>query len=225
MVGPGTRRFALPRVRSDFDFDGLRGFDTSLQVRIPGPFPYTGRDAIHQSRRFELWSPNSSKMPVCPGTMLAGFSLAPPLAYRRTDGSSDWTLAPQHLDTNFLHHPFITDPERATGNKPEFMYLTAVWNSLAGSYIGRLQLGFCASLRNRAAQLEQMRLTVFSILPPHLGHLTRLISDAPTPFDLDQFGNDMDWETCIDGLGGGEGWLVTDGAGVLLLEKFCPCSS
>lgn len=49
-----TRHFLLPHVHKGFDYGGIRGIDTSLNVRIPQPFTYTGRDVCAQSQRFEL---------------------------------------------------------------------------------------------------------------------------------------------------------------------------
>jgi len=196
-----TRLFTHPRVHADFDFDGIRGFDTSLRVRIPGPFSYYGRDVCHQQRRFELWSPNSSKTPVYPGTRPAGFSLVPPLTHRRTDGSGgrfDWTLIPQHLDRKVLHHPFILDPERVNHTQPEFTYLTAVWHSLPKPSTGRLDREFISRLCERAAMLEKSRLDAVSKLPPNLRDLATLVSDAPTQSEIQKFGDDLDWDTCVD---------------------------
>jgi hypothetical protein len=204
MVGD-TRVFTHPHVHANFDFDGVRGFDTSLRVRIPSPFPYSGRDVCHQRRRFELWSPNSWKTPVYPGTRPAGFSLVPPLTHRRTDGSGgryDWTLIPQHLDRKVPHHPFILDPERASANHalPEFAYLTSVWRSSRKPSVGHLDPVFVSCLRDRAVTLETNRLGALYQLPPHLHDLGTLISDAPTQSEIQKFEGDLDWDTCVEGM-------------------------
>ena len=153
-----TRRFTTPHVHANFDFDGSRGFDTSLNFLLPEISQYTGRDVRYGARRFELWSPNSFKLPVYPGTRPPGFSLVPPLAYRRTDGSGgrfDWTLIPQYLDTNLLHHPFIIDPQLVQCPvPPEFTYLTHVWESSGFSH-GRLTREFYNTLLGRAEVLEK----------------------------------------------------------------------
>jgi hypothetical protein len=129
-----TRHFTTPHVHSNFNFDGCRRFDTSLNLHLPAIFSqYTGRDVHYGAQPFELWSPNSLKLPVYSGTIPPGFSLMPPLTHCRTDGSGrrfDWTLIPQYLDTNRLHYPFILDPKLIQFPvPPEFTYLTHVWES------------------------------------------------------------------------------------------------
>ena len=123
IINHDTRRFLQSRrpFPADFGYDGLRAFDTSFSVCLTTPFKYTGRDVLYRSRRFELWSPNSSQLPVYPGLPPANFNMVPPLQYPRVDGSGgrfDWTLNPQHFDTNRLHLPFITTPEHASVTSP-----------------------------------------------------------------------------------------------------------
>jgi hypothetical protein len=196
-----TRYFTTPHVHADFDIDGVRAFDTSLDLTITVSLKYvTSRDVQSGTRRFELWSPNSSKSPVYPGTKPATFSLLPPLPHRRTDGSGgryDWTLIPQHLDANYLHHPFILDPAHASANLPEFAYLTSVWEA-CGLSKGRLDHQFYDALVHRAAYLEKVRLDVIKSIPSDLCHLVNLVSDAPTPADIFQFKSDITWDVCVE---------------------------
>jgi hypothetical protein len=202
-VGTDTRHFLRPHVHANFDFAGVRSLDTSLHARIPTPFRYTGRDVLYRSRRFELWSPNSTKTPIYPGMKPIGLSLTPPLIHRRTDGSGgrfDWTLIPQYLDRSVLHHPFILDPERADGSSAEFIYLTTVWQSLPNSSHGRLNRSFYTSLLDRAAELEKKRQDMLKILPPDWLELATLVSDAPTSSHIRRYEGDIDWDTCVEQL-------------------------
>jgi len=150
------RCFTRPHVHANFDFDGIHGFDTSLSITIRSTFTNTGQDVQCGTRRFKLWSPNSSKFLVYPGTRPAAFSITPPLQRRRTDGSGgryDWMLIPQHLDMNYLHHPFIHNPSYTSPNDPEFAYLTLVWKA-CGLSKGRLDQNFYRTMVCRAASLE-----------------------------------------------------------------------
>ena len=197
-----SRRFIYPRVHANFDFDGIRGFDTSSHLRIPGPFKYTGRDVVHQSRRFELWSPNSQKMPVYPGTKPVSFSLVPPLTHPRTDGSGgrfDWTLIPQHIDVNLLHHAFIIDPARLKTQSAEYVYLTSVWESLSPDK-GRLKQSFIRDLLTRAEKLERRRLEVLDGLPSALQAFSSLVSLAPITSDIRRFDGEITWDSCVEGV-------------------------
>jgi hypothetical protein len=200
MPGPGdTRRYNLSYVHSDFDFDGACGFDTSLHFSVPIN-QYGGHDVIYGHRRFELWSPNSLQLPGYPGTRPAQFSLVPPLAHRRVDGSGgrfDWTLVPQALDPNFLHHPFILNPEFIKHPLPEFTYLTSVWVSSVGSK-GHLQPDFYSSLLSRAEELETYRLRALPCVPVDLNYLSTLVSEAPTLVDIHTFAHDMLWDVCVE---------------------------
>jgi hypothetical protein len=197
-----SRRFTRPHVRADFDFDGVRGFDTSLHIHIPAPIKYVGRDVVHQSRHFELWSPNSEKTPVYPGTKPVGLSLVPPLDHHRTDGSGgrfDWTLIPQHIDTNHLHHPFILDPARLKTRSPEYVYLTSVWDPLSPTS-GRLRQDFFGSLISRAEKLESRRLDMLNDTPSSLRALASLVSNAPIASDFQHFEGEITWDTCVEGV-------------------------
>ena len=197
-----SRCFTSPHTHANFDFDGIRGFDTSFHLRIPGPFKYTGRDVVHNFKRFEMWSPNSRKTPVYPGTKPVGFSLVPPLPHPRSDGSGgrfDWTLIPQHIDINTLYHAFILDPARLKVQSPEFVYLTSVWESLSPAK-GRLKKRFVESLLARGAKLEHRRLEVLKGIPPMLQALGSLVSHAPRPSDIQRFGEGTTWDSCVEGM-------------------------
>lgn len=120
--------YTSPHYHVDFDYNGLCGFDTRLSFTINQKFGYLDRDVELKdplggvSRRFELWSPNACSIPIYPGTHPPGFSMNPPLACLRPDGSGgryDWKVLPQYLDTNWLHHPFIRRPD-VGGDRPEF---------------------------------------------------------------------------------------------------------
>jgi hypothetical protein len=161
-----------------------------------------GRDVVDQSKRFELWSPNSQKTPVYPGTKPVGFSLVPPLPHPRTDGSGgrfDWALIPQHIDVNLLHHAFIIDPARLTIRSPEFVYLTSVWKSLSPAN-GCLEKNFLRDLLDRAEKLKNRRLDALNDLPPGLQALGSLVSSAPSALDIRQFEGEITWDSCVEGM-------------------------
>jgi hypothetical protein len=200
-----TRRFLQSPFPADFGYDGLRAFDTSFSVCLTTPFKYTGRDVLYRSRRFELWSPNSSQLPVYPGLPPANFNMVPPLQYPRVDGSGgrfDWTLNPQHFDTSRLHLPFIMTPEHASIASPylaEFTYLTSVWIShpLPAKTHGTLSPTFLTALSQRAAALEDERVAATCEIPACWTYLNSLVSETPTIEVLSSLGVEMEWEECI----------------------------
>ena len=200
-----TRRFIHQPFPADFQYDGLRAFDTSFSFTLTTPFNYTGRDVLHRSRRFELWSPNSSRLPVYPGLTPANFNMIPPLQYPRVDGSGgrfDWTLNPQYFVTNRLHLPFIMTPEHASRTPtylPEFAYLTSVWIShpIPARTRGILSREFITALSGRAATLEEQRVAAVRDIPDCWEYLKFLVSEAPTVDTLSSFVVEMEWEECV----------------------------
>jgi hypothetical protein len=199
-----TRVFIYSPFPADFDYDGLRAFDTSFSFTLSNKFNYTGRDVQHRGRRFELWSPNSSRLPVYPGLSPADFNMTPPLRYPRTDGSGgrfDWTLHPQYFDANRLHLPFIMTPESAVSSQhlPEFTYLTSQWNDhpMPAQTTGTLSREYIASLCSRAASLEEQRVAVVGDIPTSWDFLKCLVSEAPTTETLTKFGLGMEWGECV----------------------------
>jgi hypothetical protein len=87
-----NRVFTTPHHHVDFGYDSLRGFDTRLSHTITQSFSYEGydvelRDTVRGNRRFELWSPNFSTIPMYPGTPPSNFSMTPSLRCLRVDGS------------------------------------------------------------------------------------------------------------------------------------------
>lgn len=187
------RHFIHPPFPADFGYDGLRTFDTSFS-----------RDVEHHGRRFKLWSPNSSRLPVYPGLPPADFNMTPPFRYPRTDGYGgrfDWTLHPQYLDANRLHLPFITTPESTVDSQHllEFTYLTSQWDDhpAPSQTTGTLSREYVASLSSRAASLEEQRVAVVGDIPASWDFLKRLVSEAPTTETLAKFGLGMEWEECV----------------------------
>jgi hypothetical protein len=196
-----------PHHHADFDYDGPRRFDTGLPVTISN-FNYIGRDveyadplvpdSDHVPRRFELWSPNATKIPVYPGKPPAGFSMTPPLAHPRSDGSGgryDWTVVPQHFDRRHPHHPFIRKPSESV---IEFQPLTQFW--LASGSGGQLSDEYCNSLLDRANDLEQQRVLKSKSIPSGWSCILALVDEHPTENDISHFRGTTDWETCVHGL-------------------------
>jgi hypothetical protein len=195
---PDTRVFTTSHHRSSFGYDSLCGIDTRLSVTITQSFRYTGWDVEFEGRRFELWSPNSNYRPMYPGTRPVSFSMTPPQSIPRVDGSGgryDWTLLPQHIDSNVFHHPFIIKPESAP-HEPEFQYLTAVWKS-ANSTLGNLAPDYISRSLNRAAALENERLAQWDAIPAQWGYLRHLVDIHPTLNDITRLSGLIDWETCV----------------------------
>jgi hypothetical protein len=201
MTDSDTRIYHNPHYHSDFQYsDGFRSFDTTLSFNITSKFEYVGHDVEYSGRRFELWSPNADRIPVYPGTPPSSFSMVPPLSHPRVDGSGgrfDWTLVPQHLDANKLHHPFIMKPENG-GGRVEFEYITSQWQRppLASG----LSEAFITGLLRRAEDLEENRISWLSIIPEKCRQIVDLVDSQPSPKDIIQFRSLKDWEKCVGGV-------------------------
>src|SRR6202142_2261363 len=211
-----NRVFTTPHYHVDFGYDGLRGFDTRLSHTITQHFSYEGydvelRDTVRGNRRFELWSPNFSTIPMYPGTPPPNFLMTPPLRCLRVDGSGgryDWTLFPQHLDTNRLHLPFIIRPGQGLRERlVEFRPLTHspdVWKpTYLGPTKGCISAGYLKSLSERAATLESARIALLpsiSAAHPDWAYIKTLVDAHPTPAEISRFTTITDWESFLHGL-------------------------
>jgi hypothetical protein len=194
-----TRIYHSPHYRSGFQYhDGFRSFDTTLSFTITSKFEYVGHDVEYSGRRFELWSPNADRIPVYPGTSPSSFSMVPPLPHPRIDGSGgrfDWTLVPQHLDANKLHHPFIMTPEHGKG-RVEFECLTSTWQHAPGE----LSEEYITRLLHRAKELEERRLLLLPTIPDACNQIISLVNSHPTSNEIIQFRGLRNWEKCVSGV-------------------------
>lgn len=138
-------------------------------------------------------------MPVYPGTKPV--NIKPPFE-PRIDGSYgqfDWTLIPQHLNTNLLHHAFILDPKRLKDGLVDYIPLTRQWESLSLG-TGHLQLLFVTSLIAQAEKLERRHLQMLDTLPSALHKIGSLVSCAPTTLDIRQFDGEITWDEGVEGV-------------------------
>src|SRR6202142_1748462 len=211
-----NRVFTTPHYHVDFGYDGLRGFDTRLSHTITQHFSYEGydvelRDTVRGNRRFELWSPNFSTIPMYPGTPPPNFSMTPPLRCLRVDGSGgryDCTLFPQHPDTNRHHLPFIIRPGQGLRERlVEFRTLPhspGVWKPAhLGPTKGCISAGYLKSLSERAVTLESARIALLpsiSAAHPDWAYIKTLVDAHPTPAEISRFTTITDWESFLHGL-------------------------
>ena len=132
-----------------------------------------------------------------PGTLPPCFSMTPPLACQRVDrsgGRYDWTLVPQHLNTNRLHYPFILRPDKGA-DLPEFQILTStprVWEPVhLGLTKGRISSGYLQLLSERAAALENSRIGALPHIPTvpdqDWTYIKTLVNTHPTPDEISRF--------------------------------------
>jgi hypothetical protein len=87
--------------------------DTLLTFQLGVAFDCHSGDVVIDSKRYKVWSPNSTWTPFYPGVFPKSFIPRFPLQHPMYDGSAgwdDWTTHPQTFLLKYLQHPFITLP-------------------------------------------------------------------------------------------------------------------
>ncbi|KAJ8690414.1 hypothetical protein PTI98_011842 [Pleurotus ostreatus] len=141
-----SRRFLSPRLMPDAGYSDDPGPIPFLsKLVIPGDYPKVARDVTIAGRRFEIWSPNSRRLPFYPGIKSPGVDLEDlAKGKRRYDGHLgplDPTYHPQHYQPRRPYLPFIRRHSHLNPPSlfPEFVSLfddSEAWSSRAGSETG-----------------------------------------------------------------------------------------
>lgn len=154
-----SRRFLSPRLMPDAGYRDDPGPVPFLsKFIIPGDKPKVARDVTLAGRRFEIWSPNSRRLPFYPGIKAPGVDLEDlAKGKKRYDGHLgplDPTYHPQHYQSRRPYLPFVRRHSHLNPSTlyPEFVSLfdsSEAWNAIPGSpkgegqftdsYIGRLK--------------------------------------------------------------------------------------
>ncbi|KAF7422736.1 hypothetical protein PC9H_010893 [Pleurotus ostreatus] len=162
-----SRRFLSPRLMPNAGYSDDPGPIPFLsKLIIPGDYPKVARDVTIAGRRFEIWSPNSRRLPFYPGIKAPGVDLEDlAKGKRRYDGHLgplDPTYHPQHYQPRRPYLPFIRRHSHLNPSSlfPEFVSLfdnSEAWSPLAGSVTGegRITESYVKRLKKRNTSLLQ----------------------------------------------------------------------
>ncbi len=59
--------YSTPQITHEWTWRQLIAVDSNMSTKIPAPFNYFGHDVELPTGRYELWSPNSPRIPPYPG--------------------------------------------------------------------------------------------------------------------------------------------------------------
>ncbi|KDQ26075.1 hypothetical protein PLEOSDRAFT_160672 [Pleurotus ostreatus PC15] len=162
-----SRRFLSPRLMPNAGYADDPGPIPFLsKLIIPGDYPKVARDVTIAGRRFEIWSPNSRRLPFYPGIKAPGVDLEDlAKGKKRYDGHLgplDPTYHPQHYQPRRPYLPFVRRHSHLNPPNlfPEFASLfddSEAWSPRVGSVTGegRVTESYVRRLKKRNTSLLQ----------------------------------------------------------------------
>ncbi len=176
-MSDASRLFSAPRLMPDAGYGDDPGpIPYISKLLIPGTSPKVARDVSIAGRRFELWSPNSRRLPFYPGIKTPGVDLEDlsqgKKSYDGHLGPLDPTYHPQHYQPRRPYLPFVRRHSHLNppSQFPEFVSLfdsSEAWSAdassesgrghIPGAYIDRLRRRNAALLREMETVREELR--------------------------------------------------------------------
>ena len=181
-----ARVFSIARRSSLHGYDAFPYIDDGLSFDLPYFSSYAGRLVEIEGRVWELWSPNSSRLPFFPGERdLDCPLLVNPLSRnRRCDGHLgrfDFTVSPQCYEHPWRAFVLRTLPQYSTIHQfPEFARVHDVWvdEPSPATETGMLPGGFLKTLSDRNDFLDNAIQTLT------IEWITRFRDDCPRPIAM-----------------------------------------
>ncbi|KAG6848808.1 hypothetical protein H0H93_013861 [Arthromyces matolae] len=204
-IGPFPK-FNRPRLARLAGYNDPPVFLSSLNFeQLPPISTYQGRLVEHYGETYEFWSPNSRRLPYCPGLCVDSITIDVPAdpSQRRTDGHVgrfDPCVSPQMSPSK----PWLAlvlsslPPGKTTYNMPEMSIIYDVFVPATNIFEGTFQKSFLTALSARAKKLD----AVMRGLQYVFGHDTkRWWADRPTaPADEDLAGleGEIEFDIALD---------------------------
>ncbi|TDL13610.1 hypothetical protein BD410DRAFT_846781 [Rickenella mellea] len=189
------RKYTTPRLSMAASWKESSTFNTFMKTKVPTPFSYCGIDVVNSGNRYEIWSPNTTRLASYPSLHL----LPNAKLFDGSYGRNDYGLFPQVLTDETLHWAFI---KRCRPEYPEWFTLTSHW---VPSHRNNLNHGspseeFKSKLIARCVEIEKRRKDLDNAVRQYLkfSTLRAVWVQYPTPEDVERRCAPTSWEEAVD---------------------------
>ncbi|KAG6848326.1 hypothetical protein H0H93_001174 [Arthromyces matolae] len=198
-------QFSYPRLLRLAGYEEPPVFLSSLQFdQLPYFSNYQGRLVEHSGQMYEFWSPNSMRLPYCPGRSVDSISIEIPTdkSQRRTDGHIgrfDPCVSPQMSSKPWLALVLLfRPPDKTVRDIPETSLINEVFEVASNRRRGTFQRTFLSALSTRAKALNHAIQSIrFAMQHDNKGWWADRPT-APSDADLARLEGEMEFETALD---------------------------
>ena len=194
-----SRVFTTERLKSFAGYLAMPSIYDAMHFFLPSFCPKSSRIVKIDSRRWELWSPNSERSTFYPGLRSMELDLENPVdkGMMHCDGHLgrfDPTVSPQHFDPQQPWLGFV----RREGNDsyPEYTSLINVWQPVSLPNRGYLKPTYLASLVRRLESVAE-RVEGWKVLNDLRPELWANRPSFPTPVYLENLGNATSFDNAV----------------------------